>query len=139
MSLILVLRSPVQFGSVKNTTDSEMTNWAVCWEVYGQAAQKHVHFKRYHLNTESRYSDGLRARQPEFDSRQRQETSHYSIASRVALVRAQLLISLVAGALSSGVKRPGREAFHLPPSSAEVKNGGAMPEYTISLHGVVLH
>jgi hypothetical protein len=26
-----------------------------------------------------------------------------------------------------GVKRPGREADHLPPSSAEVKNGGAIP------------
>jgi hypothetical protein len=26
------------------------------------------------------------------------------------------------GALSLGVKRPGREADHLPPSSAEVKN-----------------
>jgi hypothetical protein len=26
-----------------------------------------------------------------------------------------------------GVKRPGREADHSPPSSAEVKNGGALP------------
>jgi hypothetical protein len=30
----------------------------------------------------------------------------------------------VPGPLSTGVKRPGREADHSPPSSAEVKNGG---------------
>jgi hypothetical protein len=34
--------------------------------------------------------------------------------------------------LSSGAKRPGREADHSPPSIAEVKNGGA-----IRFHGVV--
>jgi hypothetical protein len=43
------------------------------------------------------------------------------------------------GALSLGVKRPGREAEHSPPSSAEVKNAW---NYTstpsICLHGVVL-
>jgi hypothetical protein len=31
------------------------------------------------------------------------------------------------GALSQGVKRQGREADHSLPSSAEIKNGGAMP------------
>jgi hypothetical protein len=31
------------------------------------------------------------------------------------------------GVLFPGVKRQGREADHLPPSSAEVKNGGAVP------------
>jgi hypothetical protein len=31
------------------------------------------------------------------------------------------------GAISSGVKRSGLEADHLPPSSAEVKNDGAVP------------
>jgi len=30
-------------------------------------------------------------------------------------------IQWIRGALSSGVKRPGREADHSPPSSAEVK------------------
>jgi hypothetical protein len=30
-------------------------------------------------------------------------------------------------ALSPGVKRPGREADHSPPSSAEVRNGGTIP------------
>jgi hypothetical protein len=44
----------------------------------------------------------------------------------------------VPGALSPGVKRPGREGDHSP-TSAEVKNGGAMPALSIRLHGVVLN
>jgi hypothetical protein len=50
-----------------------------------------------------------------------------------------LLSNRVQGALSLGVKRPGHEADHLPPSSDEVKNAWS---YTftspIRLHGVVL-
>jgi hypothetical protein len=40
------------------------------------------------------------------------------------------------GALSPGVKRQGRESDHSPPSSAEVKEGGAIPSllYMFSLH-----
>jgi hypothetical protein len=37
---------------------------------------------------------------------------------------------MVAGALYLGLKRPRREADHSPPSSAEVKNGGAMPPFS---------
>jgi hypothetical protein len=48
-------------------------------------------------------------------------------------------IQRVIGALSLGIKRPGREPNHSPPSSAEVKN---TLRYTsippIHLHGVVL-
>jgi hypothetical protein len=36
-------------------------------------------------------------------------------------------IECVPGAISPGVKRQRREADHSPPSSAEVKNGEAMP------------
>jgi hypothetical protein len=36
-------------------------------------------------------------------------------------------IQWVPEALSLGVKRPGREADHSPPSSAEVKKSGAIP------------
>jgi hypothetical protein len=43
-------------------------------------------------------------------------------ASRTALGSTQPPIQWVPGALSLGVKRPGREADHSPPSSAEVKN-----------------
>jgi hypothetical protein len=43
-------------------------------------------------------------------------------------------------ALSMGVKWPGREADHSPPSSAEVKNGGAIPPlpHKSSWHSVLL-
>jgi hypothetical protein len=44
-----------------------------------------------------------------------------------ALGPTQPLIQRVPGALSPGVKRLRREADHSPPSSAEVKNGGAIP------------
>jgi hypothetical protein len=44
-----------------------------------------------------------------------------STASRTALGPTQPPIQWVPGAISLGVKRPGREADHSPPSSAEVK------------------
>jgi hypothetical protein len=44
----------------------------------------------------------------------------FTTASRTA-VRLTQPIQWVPGALSLGVKRPGREADHSPPSSAEVK------------------
>jgi hypothetical protein len=43
------------------------------------------------------------------------------------------------GALSIGVKRPGYDADHSPPTSAEVKNSGAIPLPPIRLHGVVIN
>jgi hypothetical protein len=46
---------------------------------------------------------------------------------------------MVPGALSMGVKRPGREADHSPPSSAEVKEWVELYLHSpIRLHGVVL-
>jgi hypothetical protein len=48
-------------------------------------------------------------------------------------------IQCVPGALSLGVKRPGREADHSPPSSAEVKNAWSyISSPPIRFHGVVL-
>jgi hypothetical protein len=48
-------------------------------------------------------------------------------------------IQWVSGALSLGVKRPGHEADHSPPSSAEVKNAWSYTSTPpIRLHGVVL-
>jgi hypothetical protein len=46
-------------------------------------------------------------------------------------------IQWVPGASSLGVKRPGSEANHSPPSSTEVKNGGDIPQlpYTSSWRG----
>jgi hypothetical protein len=75
----------------------------------------------------SRYGGGLRTRWPGRDSRQRQEIFVYTKASRPGLGPIQTPIQWVPGALSSWVKRPGRETDHSPPSSAEVRNGGAIP------------
>jgi hypothetical protein len=45
----------------------------------------------------------------------------FTTAPKMALGPTQPLIQWVLGSLSLGVKRPGREADHSPPSSAEVK------------------
>jgi hypothetical protein len=45
----------------------------------------------------------------------------YSTASRPALGSTQPPIQWVLGVLSQGIKRPGREADHSPPASAEAK------------------
>jgi hypothetical protein len=50
-----------------------------------------------------------------------------STESRSALGPTQAPIVWVAGALSPGVKRQGRETDHSPPSTATVKKGGAIP------------
>jgi hypothetical protein len=50
------------------------------------------------------------------------EISLFTTASRTALGPTQPPIQWVPGALSLGIKRPGREADQSPPSSAEVKN-----------------
>jgi hypothetical protein len=55
-----------------------------------------------------------------FDSRRELEV-FLLIASRTALGPTQPPIQRLPGALSLGVKRPGREADHSTPSSAEVK------------------
>jgi hypothetical protein len=58
---------------------------------------------------------------PGFDSRRGLGIFLFTTASRTALGPTQLPIQWVPVALSLGVKRPGREADHSPPSSAEVK------------------
>jgi hypothetical protein len=50
----------------------------------------------------------------------------YTTASRPALGPTLLSIQWVLGIIFPGVKRPGREADHSPPFSAEVKNVGAL-------------
>jgi hypothetical protein len=71
----------------------------------------------------SRYSDCLRTgRQRGRNSRLgRVKNFHFSTASRPVLGPKQLPIEWVQGAHSSGVKRPGREADHSAPTSANVK------------------
>jgi hypothetical protein len=74
----------------------------------------------------SQYSSGLRAGCPVFDSWQGQKIFLFSMKSRLALGPTQPPIRWILGTLSSGVKHLGHEADHLPPSSAQIKNGGAM-------------
>jgi hypothetical protein len=63
----------------------------------------------------------------------------FTTASRTILEPTQPPIQWAPGAFSLGVKRQGREAYHSPPSSAEVKNAWS---YTSTpptgLNGVVL-
>jgi hypothetical protein len=56
-----------------------------------------------------------------FDSRRRLGIFLFTTASRTALGPTQPPIQWVPGTLSLGVKRPGRETIHSPPSSDEVK------------------
>jgi hypothetical protein len=51
-----------------------------------------------------------------------------STASRPAPRPSQPPIQWLPGAISPEVKRPGSEVDHSPPSSVEVKNGGAIPQ-----------
>jgi hypothetical protein len=73
-----------------------------------------------------------------FDSWQGLRIFLFTIMSRMAAGPTQPPIQWVPGALSLGVKRPGHEADHSPPSSAEVKNAwGYTSTPPICLHGVV--
>jgi len=63
----------------------------------------------------------------------------FTTVSRTALESTQPPIQWVPGVLSLGVKRPEREAYYSPPSSAEVKESVQLYLHTpICLHGVVL-
>jgi hypothetical protein len=86
----------------------------------------------------SRYSDGLRDGRPGFDSRQRQD---FSVLHSVQTGSRAHPAFYPMGIVDSfpGDKAAGREADHSPPSSAEVKNGGAIPPLPIRLHGAVLN
>jgi hypothetical protein len=74
-----------------------------------------------------------------FDSRLGLGIFLFTTASRTALRTTQPPIQWVPGALSLGVKRPGREADHSPSSSAEVKECVELYLHSpIRLHGMVL-
>jgi hypothetical protein len=68
-----------------------------------------------------------------FESQQELRIFLFTTASRTALVPTQPPIQRVPGFLSLRVKRPGCEADHSPPSSAEIKNAWSytsIPQYT---------
>jgi hypothetical protein len=82
---------------------------------------------KYNCNIEpgyrSRYNGWLRARRPRGRSSSPSTVKNFlfSTSSRPALASTQPPIQWVPGTLSPGIKRPGREADHSPPASAEVK------------------
>jgi hypothetical protein len=74
-----------------------------------------------------------------FDSRRGLGIFLFNTASRMALGPTQSPIQWVPGPLSLVIKRPGCEADHSPPSSAEVKECVELYLHSpIRLHGVVL-
>jgi hypothetical protein len=74
-----------------------------------------------------------------FDSRRRLGIFLFTTASRTALGPTQPPLHWVLGALSLGIKGPGREADHSSPSSAEVNNAWSYTSTPpLRLHGVVL-
>jgi hypothetical protein len=73
-------------------------------------------------------ASGLRAGWPGFDPQQC-KIFHFSIVFRPTVGPTQPPIQWVLGTLSPWVKWPGSEAGHSPPSSAEVKKGGAIPPF----------
>jgi hypothetical protein len=75
------------------------------------------------------YSAGLWAGCRGFESRQGLGIFLFTTASRPALGPTQPPIQWVPGALSLGVKRPGREADDSTLSSTEVKNAWSIPPF----------
>jgi hypothetical protein len=99
----------------------------------------------YIIDSKSRDSsvgiaNSLGAGRKGFDSRQGHDIFLFFITPRQVLEPTQPPIQWMLGAASPGVERQGREADHSPPSSAEVKNvknDGAIPPFSLRLHGVV--
>jgi hypothetical protein len=73
-----------------------------------------------------------------FESRQKLGIFLFTTVSRPTLGPTQPPIQWIPGALSLGVKRPGREANHSPPSSAEVKNAWSCTSTSPSWRGAQL-
>jgi hypothetical protein len=74
-----------------------------------------------------------------FDSQRGLGIFLFTTASRTALGPTQPPIQCIPGALSLGIKRPGREADHSPPFSVEVKEWVELYLHPpVRLHGVVL-
>jgi hypothetical protein len=96
-------------------------------------------FFRSQLKYVTRFSDLAYILISSFNSRQGKDISLYSTSSRPPLETTQLPILWIPAALSLGVKRPYREAYHSPPSSADFKNSGDIPSLSNSIHGMVLN
>jgi hypothetical protein len=105
-----------------------------CWESKVQHSRSHD--SSFGIGT----GYGLDDRR--FDSRRGLGIFLFDIMSRPALGPAQPPIQSVPGVLSLGVKLPGREADHSPPSSTEVKNAwiyNSTPQYVFTAWCLLKH
>jgi hypothetical protein len=86
----------------------------------------------------SRYSDWLRAGRPRDQSSSPAKDKIFllSTSSGPILGHTQPPIQWVPRPLSPGVKRPGREADHSPPTIAEVKNTSTL-SYVFMAYGLI--
>jgi hypothetical protein len=82
---------------------------------------------------------GSKAKELGFESRQGQEIFLFSAVFTPALGPTRPPIKWVPRPDSSGVKRQKLEADDQPPSSTEVKNGGAILSLPMRFHGVILN
>jgi hypothetical protein len=125
MLLISVLSCATSGSCVVCSLSSrnERNRYTKLWYLIYSSIRRHL---RFVTNKRSRYSDGLRAGRPEFESQQGKD---FSLLHNVQSGRGAHPTSypMGTGAISLGVKPPGCGADHSPPSSAEVKNVGAIP------------
>jgi hypothetical protein len=84
------------------------------------------------------FSGGPRAGRPGYNIQQG-KNFFFSTASRSALGPTQPTTQRILGAISTGVKRLGREANHSPQTSDGVKNDGGLPPFPPLLHSVVFN
>jgi hypothetical protein len=97
-----------------------------------------LHSSMVEMGQLSWHTGGVWARQPGFDSQQRQEIFLYSTASRLWFWTNQPSNPMGTGGYFPGVKRLRHEADHSPSFTTKVKNGGAIL-CSPCLHGVVLN
>jgi hypothetical protein len=125
----------------------QATEWVSCWrenfQLNSACESCHCHKQNWStvqekFNERSWSKDMQWIRLSGFDSRRALGIFLFTIASGTVLGPTQPPIQWIPGALSLEVKRPGREADHSPPSSAEVKNAwGYTSIPPVLLHGVV--
>jgi hypothetical protein len=118
----------LKFRICKRHTRTERQIWIAAWGERAVIAQSVQH-----------WAMGWTIWVLGFDSRRGLGIFLFTTASRTALGPTQPPIQLIPVALSLGVKRPGLEADHSHPSSAEVKEWVALYLHSlVHLHGVVL-
>jgi hypothetical protein len=108
------------------TTGTKVAHSQLTKSTVASRHQQKLHrfyFQHYSV-IQDRYSDHLWGGRPELSSQQEQDVPLHSEASTPAVGPSQALISNEYRVLFRGVKQQRREADHLPPSSAEVMNGG---------------